>query len=104
MVGVEQLLLSTLLNNFLKGKSMDFDAQKYTVMKVGELEQLGLNTKSVIELFQSKYNKKINLNDMIKVSSKDEGKTINFETWDQISINVLAGDSRGAPNKDLTEN
>jgi|GEM_PF-5487058 len=76
---------------------MDFNEQ--TLISVNELEKLGLNSQQVIVQYEVKKGIKLNLTEMIKVSSHDEGKTINFETLDQISITVSVDNSDGSRNK-----
>jgi len=69
------------------------------ILSIRDLEKIGISAQKVISVYEIKKGIKLNLNDMIKVSSNDEGQTINFETLDQISINVRASDSDGNPNK-----
>lgn len=75
------------------------DLNQQTLISVNDLEKIGINSRQVIVQYQVKKGITLNLNEMIKVSSQDEGKSINFETLDQISVTVLAHDSDGSPNK-----
>ena len=76
---------------------MDFNQQ--AIVSVNELEKIGVNSQHVIVLYQVEKGVTLNLNEMIKVSSQDEGKSINFETLDHISIIVSVDNSDGGWNK-----
>lgn len=75
------------------------DLNQPTLMIVAELEKIGIDSQKVIVEYQIKKGINLNINELIKVSSKDEGKTIDFETLDQISITVTAINSDGSYNK-----
>lgn len=81
-----------------QGRHMDQSIYQ-AILSVKDLEKVGINSEMVILAYENKKGIKLNLNELIKVSSYDEGQTINFETLDQISINVRAADSDGNPNK-----
>ena len=75
------------------------DLNQPTFVTVSELEKIGINSQKVVAEYQIKKGITLNINEFIKVSTKDEGKTIDFETLDQISITVTALDSDGSYNK-----
>lgn len=77
---------------------MDYNNGELMLL-VGELDALGFNSKVVIESYKSQAGRMLNLNELIKVSPKDEGKKINFETMDQISITVPVYSADGGWNK-----
>lgn len=66
---------------------------------INELERIGINIQSLQIHYQMKTGKTLNLTDMIKVSTTDEGKNIKFETLDKISITVDAFSAAGNWNK-----
>lgn len=76
---------------------MEFNEQ--AVIQVNDLERIGISVQQVVNHYRVQKGIKLNLNEMIKVNSTDEGKSINFETWDQISITVPVIYSNGSPNK-----
>ncbi len=68
-------------------------------MKVGQLEIIGISSQAVMRDYRTQTGKMLNLNDMIKVSSKDEGKYIKFETLDEVSFTVPVFSADGSFNK-----
>lgn len=79
---------------------METQNQFEILIKVNELNHIGLNSVDVIEIYRERRQKQIHWNDMIKVSTYEEGKSIKFETLDKISVIVNAVDAAGMPNKD----
>lgn len=77
---------------------MEMNYQGEVTIQVGRLEQIGISSEKVVGLYKSK-GISLNFNELIKVSPKDEGKNINFETWDKISILVPVYQSSGGFNK-----
>lgn len=64
-----------------------------------ELEKIGINSVLLKNEFLNKQNINLDLNEMIKVSSSDEGNKIKFETLDKISIVVDVYSADGSWNK-----
>lgn len=76
------------------------DANQIEMMvRVGDLDELGISSKVVVEFYKVSAGRMLNLNELIKVSQKDEGKNINFETMDRISIIVPVFSADGSWNK-----
>ncbi len=76
------------------------DANQIEMMvRVGDLDELGISSKFVMESYRASVGRMLNLNELIKVSQKNEGKNINFETLDQISVIVPVFSADGSWNK-----
>jgi hypothetical protein len=69
------------------------------LIKVGELSISGISQDLVINKFQSEG---INLNqdELLEMSTDEEGKKIKFETMDNISVNIDINSALGIGNKD----
>ncbi len=78
---------------------MEINQQNDLVIEVRNLERIGINHLQVVELYQENKGIKLNLNDLVKVSAKNEGQSISFETWDQISIVIPVNMAAGNYNK-----
>ncbi|MBC7458604.1 MAG: hypothetical protein H7235_10015, partial [Bdellovibrionaceae bacterium] len=55
------------------------------VLRVSELDNIGISSANIITQYQVQKRKTLNINEVVKVSSRDEGKNIKFETLDKIS-------------------
>jgi len=75
-------------------------APNETVITVGELDKLGLNKEAVIDQFRHQTGVDLDLNQLIKVNSENEGSELRFETFDSISVVVPIEFARGPYNKD----
>lgn len=78
---------------------MDNVIQNEMWLKVNELRKIGINSILLKEEFLKKKNISLDLNEMIKVSSSNEGNEIKFETLDKISIVVDVYSADGGWNK-----
>lgn len=88
-----------MLTKTKKVVAMEYKDASHTYYKFSELNELGINQKSVFHYYNEKTGKILKLNDLIKVVADDEGKNIKFETLDQISIIVPADRAFGSFNK-----
>lgn len=69
------------------------------VLRVSELDNIGISSANIITQYQVQKRKTLNINEVVKVSSRDEGKNIKFETLDKISITVPSYTASGSFNK-----
>lgn len=78
---------------------MDYKLPNETILKVRDLESIGIISEAVIVSYRKSAGVVLDLNELIKVSPKNEGKHINFETFDKISIVVPVLTAAGGWNK-----
>ena len=78
---------------------MDTQNNLAILLKVSELENYGINTKTVIELYKRQNKREINLDELLKVHPNEEAQNIKFETFDKISVTVPVFNASGSWNK-----
>lgn len=78
---------------------MDIQDNQAVIIKISELESLGLNSKFIIEEYFKQNKRELNLNELIKVSPYDEARNIKLETFDSISVLVPVHMAAGTWNK-----
>lgn len=69
------------------------------ILPLQDLEQIGINPLVVREIFLHQKGIKLDWNKSLKVGIGEEGKEINFDSLDGISILVPADASMACPNK-----
>lgn len=74
-------------------------AGKVAQLPVKDLNQVGINPVAIQEAYQEQANVQLNWDEVVKVSADEEGKNINVNTIDGISIVVGIDAASGPFNK-----
>lgn len=80
-------LLGVALLGSLNVYSANYTATASSVT-VNDLEKLGFNSALIFQRFLADYQIELDLWEKLKVSVEDEGKKIQFQTFDDLSIDV----------------
>ena len=78
---------------------MDTQNNAEIFLKVSDLENYGISTRTIIMLYQQQNKRELNLDELLKVNPNEEANNIKFETFDKISVIVPVYSAAGTWNK-----
>lgn len=101
-MNVRKFIISAILP--ILGLSGRSDAQglskiDWGKIKLKNLNTIGVNPENIFNAFMSQHGVRIELNEVLKVSTEDEGKNIRFESLDHFSVVVPIMSASGPRNK-----